>query len=56
MTRAAMLLTLVAATQVFRATTEVVTVDVFVQVGRQPVSGLTAADFVVRDNGVVQQV
>ncbi|HET9372599.1 MAG TPA: VWA domain-containing protein [Vicinamibacterales bacterium] len=56
MTRVAIVVALVAFAQVFRATTDVVTVDVFVQVGRQPLTGLTAADFIVRDNGVVQQV
>lgn len=56
MTRATLVIAIALGAQVFRATTEVVTVDVFVQVGRQPVAGLTAADFVVRDNGVVQQI
>ena len=56
MTRAALVIAIALGAQVFRATTEVVTVDVFVQLGRQPVAGLTAEDFVVRDNGVVQQV
>jgi hypothetical protein len=41
---------------VFRTTTNVVAVDVAVTEGRNPVTGLTAADFEVRDNGVVQTV
>jgi VWFA-related protein len=41
---------------VFRGGTDVVTVDVNVQSGKNPVAGLTAADFDVRDNGVKQTV
>jgi VWFA-related protein len=41
---------------VFRAATDVVTVDVNVQDGRNPVAGLTAADFQILDNGVAQVV
>ncbi len=41
---------------VFRSTTEVVAVDVAVTRSRSPVTGLTAADFVVFDNGVRQQI
>ena len=40
----------------FRAFTDVVSVDVAVKNGRVPVPGLTAADFELRDNGVVQQI
>jgi VWFA-related protein len=40
----------------FRARTEIVSVDVLVRAGNLPVTGLTAADFDLRDNGVVQQV
>lgn len=40
----------------FRARTEVVTVDVLVKVKNAPVTGLTAQDFDLRDNGVVQQI
>jgi VWFA-related protein len=41
---------------VFRAGIDVVRVDVLVTEAGRPVSGLTAADFEVTDNGVVQQV
>lgn len=40
----------------FRAHVEEVTVDVLATRDRHPVGGLTAADFTVRDNGVVQTV
>ncbi len=40
----------------FRATTDVVSVDVAVTKGRNPVPGLTANEFVLRDNGVQQEV
>lgn len=42
--------------QTFRTTTDVVTVDVAVRVDGRSVPGLTAADFVVLDNGVRQQI
>jgi VWFA-related protein len=41
---------------VFRAGVESVYVDVFVTRGGRPVPGLTAADFELKDDGVVQQV
>ncbi len=41
---------------IFRATTDVVTVDVAVTRGRTPVVGLTLDDFVVLDNGVRQKI
>jgi hypothetical protein len=41
---------------VFRGTADAVTVDVSVRDGRRPVQGLTAADFEVVDNGVLQAV
>jgi hypothetical protein len=41
---------------VFRARTDVVTVDVDVRRGRNQVSGLVAADFIVRDAGVEQRL
>lgn len=40
----------------FRATLDVVTVDVSVRTGATPVGGLTASDFVLRDNGVRQTI
>ncbi len=40
----------------FTARVDVVRVDALVTAGGQPVRGLTAADFEVRDNGVPQQV
>ena len=42
--------------QVFSSRTLGVRVEVFVTNGRTPVGGLTAADFELRDNGVVQRV
>lgn len=42
--------------QTFRASADVVIVDVSVRQGGQPVTGLTGADFVVLDNGVRQEV
>jgi VWFA-related protein len=42
--------------QTFRATADVVIVDVSVRQSGQPVSGLTAADFVVTDNGIRQDI
>lgn len=41
---------------VFRARTELVRLDVLVTADGAPVTGLTAADFEVRDNGVSQRV
>lgn len=40
----------------FRATADAVNVDVLAVRGRQPIKGLTADDFVLTDNGVVQQL
>ena len=40
----------------FRATTDLVMVDVTVRSGRTAVTGLTPADFVLLDNGVAQKV
>lgn len=45
-----------AQTPVFRAGTDVVTLDVAVQDGKNPVLGLKPADFDVRDNNVAQTV
>lgn len=42
--------------QVFRGQAELVRLDVSVTRGETPVGGLTAADFVVTDNGVEQEV
>lgn len=42
--------------QVFRATSDLVYVDVTVLDGGRPVTGLTAADFRLLDNGVEQQI
>src|SRR5690606_38996899 len=41
---------------VFRATANLVAVDATVMRGRNPVVGLTAADFRMTDNGVVQEI
>jgi VWFA-related protein len=40
----------------FRASVDVVTVDAFAHKDRKPIGDLTAADFIVRDNGVEQTV
>ncbi len=40
----------------FRSVVDIVTIDAFAHDNRQPIAGLTAADFVVRDNGVEQRV
>ena len=42
--------------QTFRTTTDLVTVDVMVRTNGAPVGGLTAADFVLLDNGVRQEI
>lgn len=42
--------------QVFRLAVDAVAVDVLVTRGRQPVTGLTAEDFTLRDNGVAQRI
>lgn len=44
------------AAQVFRARVDGVRLDILVTDGGRPVTGLTAADFDVRDNGVPQQI
>jgi hypothetical protein len=41
---------------VFRARTDVVSVDVAVSRGGRPVTGLTTSDFILMDNGVRQKV
>jgi VWFA-related protein len=53
---AALLVTQAAAPPVFRSGVEVVEVDVSVTRGGLPVQGLTARDFVLTDNGAVQQI
>jgi len=40
----------------FRSSADAVTVDVLATNGNRPLGGLTAADFEVRDNGVVQSI
>lgn len=40
----------------FRASVDVVTIDAFAHKDRKPIDGLTAQDFIVRDNGVEQVV
>jgi VWFA-related protein len=45
-----------AAQPLFRAGVEAVTLDVSVMRGRAPVAGLTAKDFELKDNGVVQEL
>ncbi len=53
----ALVLTAAAArAQVFRSGTEAVRIDALVVNGRSPVTGLTAADFEVRDAGVLQRI
>jgi VWFA-related protein len=42
--------------QTFRSSTDLVTVDVSVRRGNTPVTGLTAADFDLRDSGVRQKI
>jgi VWFA-related protein len=42
--------------QRFTSGVELITVDVLVTDGRKPISGLTASDFEIRDNDVVQQI
>jgi VWFA-related protein len=42
--------------QVFRASTDLVSVNVSVRSGRTPVTGLTTADFALTDNGVRQEI
>jgi VWFA-related protein len=43
-------------TPVFRAQSTVVSVNVAVKMGNKPVANLTAADFALTDNGVVQKI
>ena len=40
----------------FRSRTDVVSVNVSVRQGRQPVTNLTAGDFAIADNGIAQTV
>ena len=40
----------------FRSETDLVSVDVLVRVAGDAVGGLTASDFVLRDNGVLQRI
>jgi Mg-chelatase subunit ChlD len=63
MTRAACAIALAAllsipgsARQTFHSGVDIVRVDALVTDGRRPVAGLTAADFELRDNGVVQAI
>lgn len=56
MWRLTLVLTLAVAFQTFSTRTLGVRVDVMVTDGRAPVGGLTAADFELRDNGVLQRV
>jgi VWFA-related protein len=61
MTRASALalaaaLQLLTAQQRFRSGVDLVRVDALVTDGRRPISGLTATDFELRDNGVVQTI
>src|SRR5262245_5433653 len=44
------------AQQLFRSGVDGVVIPVSVRTGNKPVTGLTAADFVLRDNGVVQEL
>jgi VWFA-related protein len=51
-----MALALWPATQTFRVSVDAVRVDVLVTDGRNPIAGLSADNFELRDNGVVQQI
>ena len=53
---ASLLAICLAATQVFRSGVDLVSVNVSVKSGNKVVAGLTAADFRLYDNGVLQQV
>jgi len=50
------LTTIVSAQQTFRSGVDGVVIPVSVRSGNRPVAGLTAADFELRDNGVVQEL
>ena len=55
-TAAACMASPVASGQVFKVAVDGVAVDVLVTRGKTPVTGLTASDFVLRDNGVEQRL
>jgi VWFA-related protein len=52
----AILLALPSVQQTFRSGVDIVGVDALVTDGRKPIGGLTAGDFELRDNGVVQTI
>jgi VWFA-related protein len=52
----AILLALPSVQQTFRSGVDIVRVDALVTDGRKPIAGLSAGDFELRDNGVVQEI